>query len=66
MKLRKAECHGVAWIKNCFRVIHKEPRIITRGRNRGKFEVVVRLFTGDNGFRKRIVDRSAIRSEVFA
>ena len=65
MKLKEANCHGVAWVKNCFRVIHKEPRVISRGRNRGKVEVVVRLFTGDNGFRKRVVDRTSIRDHVF-
>jgi len=64
MKLNTTDCNGMAWIKNGFRVIHKEPRPIRRGRNKGKYEVVVRLYAGVNGLRKRIVEQNALR-EVF-
>ena len=65
MKLQKKETCGVAWVRNGFRPIYQK-REIKRGRNKGKIEVVVRLFNGENGFRKRIIDVSHMRNVSFA
>lgn len=66
MKLVEKQTYGIAWIGNGFRPIYQAPREIKRGRNKGKIEVVVRLFCGDNGFRKRIIDVSHLREVSFA
>jgi hypothetical protein len=66
MMLKEKTTFGVAWYKNGFRPIYQKPREIKRGRNKGKIEVVVRLYCGENGFRKRIIDVSHLRNVSFA
>lgn len=66
MKINERKTFGIAWIGNGFRPIYQKPREIKRGRHKGKIEVVVRLFCGENGFRKRIIDISHLRDVSYA
>jgi len=47
---------GRAWIKKAWKPVYAV-REIKRGKNKGRYEVVVRLKSGKNGYRKRIVSQ---------
>lgn len=64
MRISKVENSGMVWFKNQFKTMYAEPRRITRGKRKGMYEVIIRLFCGENGFRKRIVDENSLRTEL--